>query len=275
MKNLQSVRKLNNGISMPYVGLGVYKMDNPEETVKAVKTALSKGYRSIDTAAFYKNEDDVGRAVMESGVPRKDVFITSKVWNDDQGYDATLRAFEHSLEQLGTEYLDLYLIHWPVADKIHETWKAMERLYDEGVIRSIGVSNFQIHHLRSIMKNGNIKPAVNQVELHPKLSQLPLREFCQKEDIAVEAWSPLARGRLLEEPVLAGMARNYNKTPAQIILKWHLENGVIIIPKSVRENRIRENADLFDFELTAEDMKQIDNLHADERYGAHPDHFDF
>jgi methylglyoxal/glyoxal reductase len=275
VKNLHSTHKLHNGIEIPYVGLGVYKMEEHDEAVKAIKKAIDIGYRSIDTASFYDNEESVGQAVRESGIRREDLFITSKVWNTDQGYESTLKSFEKSLKRLDMDYLDLYLIHWPVADHYKDTWKAFERLYDEGLIKAIGVSNFKQHHLEELMKNSNEKPVINQIELHPRLSQQPLRDYCRENEIAVEAWSPIARGRLLNEPVLNHIAGKYNKTAAQVILRWHLQNGVIIIPKSVKESRMIENINLFDFELSLEDMTQINALNLDERYGADPDNIDF
>ncbi|MDQ0214711.1 diketogulonate reductase-like aldo/keto reductase [Oikeobacillus pervagus] len=271
--HLQDRYELHNGVKIPYVGLGVYKMEDKEEAVGAVKTALETGYRSIDTAQFYQNEDCVGKAVAELGIPREEIFITSKVWNSDQGYDSTLRAFEHSLNELKQDYIDLYLIHWPIKVKYKETWKALERLYREGVVKAIGVSNFQIHHLEDLMSTSNEKPVINQVELHPYLSQKPLREFCKQHQIAVEAWSPIARGRILEDPVLAEMGKKYGKTTAQIILRWHLQNNVVIIPKSVHANRIKENAQLFDFELQATDVEVIHSLNKDQRFGKDPDYF--
>lgn len=275
IQNLQDVKKLHNGVEMPYIGLGVYLMKEEEEAAAAIKSAIDYGYRSIDTAHIYENEHVVGRAVKESGVPREELFITTKVWNTDQGYDATLRAFEESLKKLDLDYLDLYLIHWAVRDKYKDTWRAMERLYDEKVVKAIGVCNFQIHHLEDLTANSNEKPVVNQVELHPRLTQEPLREYCNQNDIAIEAWSPIARGRLLEEPTLMHLADKHGKTTAQVILRWHLQNGHIIIPKSVHEERIRENAALFDFELSMADMNEIDALNMDERFGPDPDNFNF
>ncbi|MGM0846304.1 MAG: aldo/keto reductase [Bacillota bacterium] len=274
-KNLQSTFKLHNGVEIPYLGLGVYQMEEHEEAVSAIKTAINLGYKSIDTASLYNNEESVGQAVKESGSGREDLFITSKVWNTDQGYDATLRAFEDSLKKLDMNYLDLYLIHWPVAEKYKDTWKALERLYDEGTVKAIGVSNFKEHHLEDLMTGSNEKPTINQVELHPRLSQQTLREYCHANGIAVEAWSPIARGKLLKEPTLTHLARKYSKTPAQIILRWHLQNEVIIIPKTVHESRMKENSDIFDFSLTLEDMTQINSLNMNERFGADPDNFDF
>ncbi|WP_100330489.1 aldo/keto reductase [Bacillus xiapuensis] len=274
-KNLRDTYKLHNGIHIPCMGLGVYKMTDEQETLQAIQHALEVGYRAIDTAAFYDNEHLVGKAVRESNIRREDVFITSKVWNTDQGYDQTLRAFEQSLNKLKMEYLDLYLIHWPVKEKYKDTWRALERLYEEGLVRAIGVSNFQIHHLKDLMADSREKPVVNQVELHPYLNQEPLRKYCQENSIAVEAWSPLARNRLAEEETLIELANKYNKSSAQIILRWHLQNQIIIIPKSVHAERIQQNADIFDFELSPEDMKKINRLNKDQRFGADPDHFDF
>ena len=210
-----------------------------------------------------------------AAIPREQLFITTKVWNDHQGYDSTLKVFENSLQNLQMDYVDLYLIHWPVKGKYLDTWKALERLYDEGVVKAIGVSNFQTHHLEDIFTHRNEKPVINQVELHPRLSQEPLRAFCQKHQIAVEAWSPLARARFLQDPTINEVAKKYGKSPAQVILRWHLQNEVIIIPKSVTPARIKENADLFDFELSADDMDKINKLNKNQRFGKHPDHFAF
>ncbi len=267
--------ELANGVKMPWLGLGVYKAKEGEEVEQAVKAALRIGYRSIDTAAFYDNEEGVGRAVRESGVSREELFITTKVWNTDQGYDSTLAAFEASLRRLGMEYVDLYLIHWPVKGKYKETWRALETLYREGRVRAIGVSNFQVHHLEDLMADAEIKPMVNQVEFHPFLTQETLRAFCRKEGIQLEAWSPLMRGEVMNVPEIVELSKKYGKTPAQIVLRWDLQHGVVTIPKSVREERIRENADLFDFELSAEDMAKLDALNRNHRFGPDPDNFNF
>ncbi|TYS15426.1 aldo/keto reductase [Rossellomorea vietnamensis] len=275
VKNLQSTFKLHNGVEIPYLGLGVYQMEDHDEAVSAIKTAINLGYKSIDTASLYNNEESVGQAVKESSVGRENLYITSKVWNTDQGYDSTLRAFEDSLKKLDMDYLDLYLIHWPVAGKYQDTWKALERLYEEGTVKAIGVSNFKEHHLNDLMNASNEKPVINQVELHPRLSQQSLREYCHNHSIAVEAWSPIARGKLLEEPTLNHIADKHGKTPAQVILRWHLQNNTIIIPKSIHANRMKENSEIFDFSLTLEDMTQINSLNMDERFGADPDNFDF
>ncbi|WP_114744248.1 aldo/keto reductase [Falsibacillus pallidus] len=275
MKNLQDTITLHNGLKMPYVGLGVWQMKDENEAVNAVKSAITAGYRSIDTAAVYENEEAVGRGVKESGVSREELFITSKVWNSDQGYDSTLKAFEASLKRLDMDYLDLYLIHWPVEGKYVDTWKAMEKLYNDGLVKAIGVSNFHQHHLEDLFAAGTVKPMVNQVETHPRLNQDALKAFCKENDIALEAWSPLGQGKLLDESVLKEIGEKHGKSSAQVILRWHLQNGTIIIPKSVHENRIKENADLFDFELSAEEMSKVDGLNKDERFGPDPDNFDF
>jgi diketogulonate reductase-like aldo/keto reductase len=269
--SLKDTVTLHNGVKMPWLGLGVFKVSEGEEVVESVKAAIRNGYISIDTAAIYKNEEGVGQAIRESGVPREELFITSKVWNSDQGYETTLQAFETSLNKLGLDYLDLYLIHWPGVDKYKDTWRALERLYKDGRVRAIGVSNFLIHHLEELMSDCEIKPMVNQVEFHPHLTQKELLAFCKKEGIQMEAWSPLKQGQLLNELVLVDIAHKYNKSVAQVILRWDLQHEVVTIPKSIKEHRIIENADIFDFELTQEDMDKIDALNQDSRAGSHPD----
>lgn len=263
--------QLANGVEMPQLGLGVYKMTDPEQTVEAITYAIGNGYRAIDTAAIYENESETGEAIRHSGVPREELFITSKVWNTDQGYDETLRAFEVSLRKLDLDYLDLYLTHWPVTGKYVETYKAIERLYDEKLIRTTGVSNHHTHHLEKIFVKANVAPMVNQIELHPYLTQEPLRAFCKENGIAVTSWSPLARGKLLAEPTLLNIGEQYGKTPAQVIIKWHLQNNLIVIPKSVTPERIRENSEVANFELSNEEMESINELNRDERTGTDPD----
>ncbi|WP_368298301.1 aldo/keto reductase [Cytobacillus firmus] len=275
MKDISGTLTLNNGVEMPQFGLGVYKVEKGLQIENTVIDAINIGYRLIDTAAFYENEEGVGKAIKESGVPREELFITTKVWNTDQGYDQTLNAFDNSLKKMGLDYIDLYLIHWPVKEKYLETWKALEKLYKDGKARAIGVSNFQIHHLKDILKNSSEKPAVNQVELHPLLSQKELREFCSEHNIKVQAWSPIARGRVLEDSDIKEIAERHNKSAAQIILRWHLQNGIMVIPKSVKKDRLRENADIFDFELTEDEMRQMNALNNNHRFGADPDNFDF
>ncbi|WP_423409546.1 aldo/keto reductase [Heyndrickxia sp. MSNUG] len=266
---------LHNGVEIPALGLGVYKVEEGSQIDETIKNALHIGYRLIDTASFYMNEEGVGRAIRASGIPREELFITTKVWNADQGYESTLKAFETSMEKLGLDYLDLYLVHWPVKGKYIETWRALEKLYREGRVRAIGVSNFKIHHLEELLLHSEEKPVVNQVELHPLLSQEDLREFCQLHGIKVEAWSPLSRGRFLDEPTLKKIADNHNKSTAQVILRWHLQNQIIAIPKSVTPSRLKENADIFDFELTQTEMEMINALNQNQRFGADPDHIDF
>lgn len=275
MKSLASTTTLHNGIEMPWFGLGVFKVEEGQEVEASVKMAIHAGYKSIDTAAIYKNEEGVGKAIKESDVPREELFITTKVWNADQGYESTLKAFDESMEKLGLEYLDLYLVHWPVKGKYVDTWKALEKLYQDGKVRAIGVSNFQIHHLQDILEVAEVKPMVNQVEYHPKLSQVELLNFCKENEIQLEAWSPLMQGQLLDNEVLKEIASSHNKSVAQVILRWDLQNGVVTIPKSVKEHRIKENADIFDFELSAEEMQRIRALNENKRVGPDPDNFDF
>ncbi|MDQ1853895.1 glyoxal/methylglyoxal reductase [Bacillus stercoris] len=269
--SLKDTVKLHNGVEMPWFGLGVFKVENGSEATESVKAAIKNGYRSIDTAAIYKNEEGVGIGIKESGVAREELFITSKVWNEDQGYETTLSAFEKSLERLQLDYLDLYLIHWPGKDKFKDTWRALEKLYKDGKIRAIGVSNFQVHHLEELLKDAEIKPMVNQVEFHPRLTQKELRDYCKKQGIQLEAWSPLMQGQLLDNEVLTQIAEKHNKSVAQVILRWDLQHEVVTIPKSIKEHRIIENADIFDFELSQEDMDKIDALNKDERVGPNPD----
>lgn len=274
-KSLQDTTTLHNGVQMPWFGLGVFKVKEGSEVVDSVKAAIKNGYKSIDTAAVYQNEEGVGQALKEAGVPREELFVTTKVWNADQGYESTLKAFETSMEKLGLEYLDLYLIHWPVEGKYKDTWKALEKLYTDGRVRAIGVSNFHVHHLKDLMADAEIRPMVNQVEYHPHLAQTELLEFCKAEGIQMEAWSPLKQGELLSEPTIVEIAESHGKSPAQVILRWDLQNGVVTIPKSIKEHRIVENADVFNFELSSEDMDRLNSLNKDERVGPDPDNFDF
>lgn len=265
---------LANGVKMPWFGLGVYKVEEGQEVITSVKAALENGYIHIDTAAMYQNEKGVGQAIRESGIPREEIFITSKVWNDDQGYESTLKAYESSLANLEIDYLDLYLIHWPVRGKFKETWRAMEKLYKEGRVRAIGVSNFHVHHLKELLRDAEIKPMVDQIEYHPHLTQPEVHEFCKKEGIQFEAWSPLKRGTLLDEPTILEIGKKYRKTTAQVILRWDLQNEVITIPKSIKPHRIVENANIFDFKLSKDDMEKINALNKNERIGSNPDKYD-
>jgi methylglyoxal/glyoxal reductase len=279
MENLQSTTTLHNGVKMPWFGLGVFKVEEGPELVNAVKTAIQHGYRSIDTAAIYQNEEGVGEGIREglkgAGISREDLFVTSKVWNSDLGYESAIAAFETSLEKLGLDYLDLYLIHWPVEGKYKDAWRALETLYKEGKIKAIGVSNFQIHHLEDLMKNAEIKPMVNQVECHPRLTQKELKDYCKENGIQLEAWSPLMQGEILDNQDLQEIATKHNKTVAQVILRWDLQNQIVTIPKSTKEHRIKENADIFDFALTDDEMERIDGLNQNHRVGPDPDNFDF
>lgn len=278
-KSLQDKTTLHNGVKMPWFGIGVFKVEEGPELVHAVKTAIKYGYRSVDTAAIYENEEGVGQGIREgmreAGISREDLFVTSKVWNTDLGYESAIAAYETSLKKLGLEYLDLYLIHWPVEGKYKDAWRALETLYKEGRVKAIGVSNFQIHHLEDLMKEAEVKPMVNQVEYHPRLTQKELQSFCQEHGIQLEAWSPLMQGQLLDHQVLKEIADKYGKSIAQVILRWDLQNGVVTIPKSTKEHRIIENATVFDFELTDEDMKRINELNQNYRVGPDPDNFDF
>jgi diketogulonate reductase-like aldo/keto reductase len=264
---------LNNGIDIPQVGFGVWRVPRAE-TQRAVTAALDAGYRHIDTAKLYDNEDGVGAAVRESGLDRDAVFVTSKVWNSDQGYDSTLRAFDATMDRLGFDVLDLYLIHWPrpEAGTAADTWRAMEKLYVDGRIRAIGVSNFRPEHLRRLLDTADVVPAVNQVELHPYLQQTDTRAANDAAGVATEAWAPLAKGGdLLRDPVVTGLADKHGRTPAQVVLRWHLQLRTIVIPKSVTPSRIAENIDVFDFDLDAEDMAAIAGLDREGRTGPHPD----
>jgi diketogulonate reductase-like aldo/keto reductase len=275
ISDIRGTVELKNGIPMPYFGLGVFQVHDGEEVIQAVKDALSAGYRHIDTASLYGNERGVGKAVAETGIPRKEIFVTSKVWNSDQGYDSTLRAFDKSLKLLGFEYLDLYLVHWPVKGKYLDTWKALERLYSEDQVRAIGVSNFLQHHLEDLLPHCETVPMVNQMEFHPRLVQQKLMDYCSSHTIQYEAWSPLMQGKIFSVKELQALGANYGKDVGQIVLRWSLQKGVVTIPKSVHRERIISNAQVFDFEITAEDMLAIDRLDLNQRVGADPDNFNF
>jgi diketogulonate reductase-like aldo/keto reductase len=257
--------KLNNGVEMPLFGLGTFQMRSGKETQQAVLTALEAGYRLIDTAQMYGNEEDVGIAVKKSGVPREEIFITTKLWNSEHGYQKTLNACEESLEKLGLSYVDLYLIHWPVQGLRNETWKAMVTLLEGGKCRAIGVSNYMIRHLEELLANSMTVPAVNQVEFSPYLYLSDLLEFCRKHKIQLEAYSPLTKGYKLNDKKLAAIAKKYSKTPAQILIRWTLQKDVVVIPKSSHKERILENADVFDFEISPEDMKLLDSFNQNMR----------
>lgn len=273
INHLQDKVTLNNGIKIPGFGLGVFKVEAGATTYDTVRTALKLGYRLIDTAAIYGNEEAVGKAIHDSGIPREEIFVTSKVWNDDQGYEETLAAFDTTMEKLGLEYLDLYLIHWPITGKFKDTWRALEKIYRDGKVRSIGVSNFHVHHLQELLKDAEVKPVLNQIEYHPHLTQEDVLQFCKENAIQMQSWSPLKRGEIITEPVIKEIADKHGKTPAQIVLRWNLQNGVITIPKSVKEHRMQENADIFNFELTEDEMEKLNDLNKNERIGSNPDDF--
>jgi len=260
---------------MPYLGLGVWKAEDGEEVINAVKWAIEAGYRHIDTAKAYDNEEGVGTGIKQSGVPREELFLTSKLWNSDQGYESTLKAFDATLKRLDTDYLDLYLIHWPVEGKYKDTWRAMEKLYKDGKIKAIGVSNFLEHQLKDLMQDAEITPMVDQLEFHPWLVQEDLQEFCAAHNIQYEAWSPLMQGKAFKNETLKKLAEKYDKSPAHIVLRWDLQNGVVTIPKSTSKEHIISNAEVFDFELSEEDMQTINALDKHERIGPDPDNFDF
>ncbi|MFB7739454.1 aldo/keto reductase [Streptomyces sp. NPDC056112] len=267
---------LNNGVEMPQLGFGVWQVPD-DEAERAVATALEAGYRSVDTAAIYGNEEGTGKAIAASGIPREEVFVTTKLWNSDQGYDSTLRAFDASLAKLGLEYVDLYLIHWPTParGKFVDSYKAFEKLHAAGRIRAIGTSNFLPEHLERLIAETSVIPAVNQIELHPHLQQHAAREYHAEQGIATEAWSPLGQGKgLLEVPAIVAIAQKHNCTPAQIVLRWHLQLGNVVIPKSVTPSRIRENIEVFDFSLDDEDLAAISALNEDRRLGPDPAKFD-
>ena len=264
-----------DGKSIPQLGLGVFAMQDGKEVREAMEFAFNEGYRSIDTATIYGNEKGVGQAIEESRIPRERIFLTTKVWNNDQGYDSTLGAFQKSMDILGVDYLDLYLVHWPVNGKYIDTWKALEKLHQDGLIRSIGVSNFQVHHLETLFKSAKITPVVNQIEQHPYLVQKELRDFCIQHDIKIEAWSPLGRGAVLDDQTLVRLGQKYGKTSAQVALRWQIQHGIITIPKSSKPERIKENISIFDFSLEQGDMDIIDGLNRNHRIGPDPDNFSF
>jgi diketogulonate reductase-like aldo/keto reductase len=269
--------KLNNGVEMPWIGLGVFRIEDDKEAVRIVETALSAGYRHIDTAMYYHNEEAVGKAIRNSGIPREEVFVTTKIWNTDQRIGKVKEAFEASLKRLNMDYIDLYLIHWPVDGKYIETWKKFEEIYQTGRVRAIGVSNFKQHHLEVLAKEWIIPPAVNQIELHPYLTQDNDLNYCKKAGIQTEAWSQFAANQagLFDEKILIELGDKYAKSPAQIILRWDYQRGVATIPKSADENRMKQNLNIFDFNLTDEEIKRINSLNKNLRIGPDPDHVDF
>ena len=271
LRSLTDTVEIAPGIHMPRLGLGTFRSQPGAEVEHEVTWALELGYRGLDTAAMYGNEDGVGRAIAASGVPRRDLFVATKVWNDDQGYDSTLAACERSMERLGLDYVDLYLIHWPLLPSIRETWRAMQKLRSDRRVRAIGVCNFLVPHLEELLAFADIPPAVDQVEHHPRLQQPDLRGFCASNGITMQAWAPIMRGGVARIPEIVEIAQAHGKTPAQVTLRWILQHGVTTIPKSVRRERIAENADVYDFELTDGEMAAIDDLDRGERLGRDPD----
>ncbi|KGR88654.1 MULTISPECIES: aldo/keto reductase [Lysinibacillus] len=271
---------LNNGLKMPLVGYGVFRVPEGDDLAEAVKTAIAKGYRSIDTAQVYRNEESVGRgiraAIEEGIVTREELFITSKVWNDGLSYEETLAAYDSSLEKIGLDYLDLYLVHWPGIDQNYlEVYKALEKIYQDGRVRSIGVSNFHVHHLESLLKETTVVPVINQIEFHPHLTQEEVRAYCKDKGIQVEAWSPLMNGSLLEETLIQELAAKYGKTPAQIVLRYDVQHDVVTIPKTMTPARMTENLAVFDFALTEQEMTQLDAMNDGLRCGPDPEKFNF
>ncbi len=272
-KTINDTTILRNNVEMPWLGFGVFQIPEGEAVENAVRWALETGYRSIDTATIYGNEAGVGKAIRQSDLPRDEIFVTTKVWNSDQGYDSTLAAFETSLKKLDMDYVDLYLVHWPVEGKFKETWRALEDIYQSGRARSIGVSNFLVHHLQELLEAAKIGPMVNQVEFHPYLQQPDLQAFCREQQIQLEAWSPLMKGQVTELPQLIELGQKYGKSPAQVTLRWMLQLEVVTIPKSSHRERIQENAGVFDFEIEPDDIALINSLDRHHRTGPDPDNF--
>ncbi len=273
--DLSTTKKLNNDVNIPILGLGVFKSKEGQETVDAVRWAIEAGYRHIDTAAAYGNEKSVAQGILQSGINRKDVFITTKLWTDDMRQGTQREAFMKSLDLLNTDYIDLYMLHWPTPEHYMESWEILVDLYKKGLIRAIGVSNFHRHHLDDILKIADVVPVVNQVEMHPYFTQIPLCTYCEKLGIAPEAWSPLARGAALKDETIKIIADKYGKSAAQVVIRWNVQRGILIIPKSVHRERIFENGNVFDFELSDEDMAKISGLNRNQRMFSDPDNFRF
>ena len=275
MRSIQDCAALHNGVKLPWLGFGVFRIPKDEDGVQMLQWAFEAGYRSVDTAMIYYNEETVGQAIKKSGIPRRELFITTKVWNRDQGYESTLAAFDASLQRLQLETLDLYLIHWPEKGKFQDTWRALEKLYRDGRVRAIGVCNFMVHHLEELLQTAEIVPMVNQVEFHPRLQTPALYAYCNEKKIQLEAWAPLMKGQVMDIPELQQIGRKYGKAPTQVALNWMIARNVVTIPKSSKRERIFANADIFDFELTVDELALIDGLDQNLRIGEDPDDYDF
>jgi len=273
LHSLADTVEIAPGVAINRLGLGTYRAEAGPDVEGEVRYGLSIGYRTIDTAALYANERNVGRIIRESGLARDDVFVTTKLWNTDQGYDSALAAFDASVERLGFDYVDLYLVHWPIPAKTRDTWRALEEIHASGRARAIGVCNFLEHHLEDLLSFANVPPALDQFEHHPRLQQPALVEFCRRQGIAVQAWAPIMRGRVLLIPEIVQIAQAHDKTPAQVTIRWILQDGVVTVPKSIHERRIAENADVFDFELSGQEMAIIESLDRGERMGPDPDRY--
>lgn len=273
LRSLADVVEIAPGVTINRLGVGTYRADEGPDVEGEVSAALSMGYRTVDTAALYGNEHGVGKVLANSGIPRREIFVTTKLWNTDQGYDTALRAFDDSLDRLSLDYVDLYLVHWPVPSKMRETWRAMEEILASGRARAIGVCNFLVHHLEELNAIGGTRPALNQFEHHPRLQQHALVEYCRSSGVAIQAWAPIMRGGVSAIPQIAQIAERHSKTPAQVAIRWILQNGILTIPKSIHKARLAENADVFDFELSRSEMDMIDSLDTGERIGPDPDRF--
>jgi diketogulonate reductase-like aldo/keto reductase len=272
---IDTTTPLHDDVGIPLLGFGTFKIDDGKAVEQAVSTALQLGYRHIDTAMIYGNEAGVGRAIAESDIERSEIFVTTKVWNSDQGFASTLGAIDASLDRLGMDYVDLYLVHWPKPDRTADTWRAMEEIQASGKARAIGVSNYLIHHLDQLAETASVMPAINQIEFSPHLQSPELVGYCSDRGITIEAWSPLKRGQIIDDPELSVIAAGYGATVSQVVLRWMLQRGIVAIPKSVTPSRIASNADLFDFELSEVEMAEINGMDRSERLGPHPDHIDF
>jgi diketogulonate reductase-like aldo/keto reductase len=272
---LDTTVALHGTVQIPLLGFGTFKVKNGQDVEQAVATALDLGYRHIDTAVIYRNEEGVGRAVAASGIDRSEIFVTTKVWNSDQGHEPTLQAIDASLERLGMDYVDLYLVHWPKPAHTPETWQAMEEIQASGKAQAIGVSNYLTHHLDQLLEKATVLPSINQIQFHPHLQSPDLVDYCDDRGIVIEAWGPLKRGQVIDDPELAAIAATHGLTVPQVVLRWMLQRGVVTIPKSVTPSRIAENADLYGFELSTDEMAAINAMDRDDRVGAHPDHIDF